>query len=522
MTNITPGNNFELKGKMKQIKLIWLIIFIIGLSARSTKLFHGIDTSSWREADVSTIAKNFYQNGTDIFHPQIAWDGSGPGYIESEFPIYPYLISASYKIFGFWEPIGRVISFVFSLAAMLVFFRLSRYLLNEKAAIAASFFFGLSPILFVMSNAIQPESVMFFFYLCSGYTFIRWLGSGSKKYYWLTITFTALALLCKITAANIGILFLLLIIFKKGWKFLFKPKFLILGVLSIVPSILWYSYCHKFYILYGNSLGISNEHAWMGWDFFTKPGFIVNIVEMELFNVWTLSGAFIVILALVFTKLIKRESTVLAMCWLTAASFFYVIAARTTSQGWAYYYHIFSIPAASILVGSSVIELYDKYIPDLNLRKGIAINRSAIVKGRIIIFLLILLVSFFAVSCFNYLVKTKSTVIATADSYVCKDSLMKIIPQKSLLLTIGGFSKNSAGYPIAYNASYFFYWLDRKGYDISIEDLSIKNILSFKARGVTFFLTEEHRLQPKPGFKDELKRNFTTVYECKGCILFKL
>ena len=64
---------------------------------------------------------------------------------------------------------------------------------------------------------------------------------------------------------------------------------------------------------------------------------------------------------------------------------------------------------------------------------------------------------------------------------------MKIIPQKSLLLTIGGFSRSKAGYPLAYNASYFFYWLDRKGYDISIEDMSIKNILLFKTKGITFF-----------------------------------
>ena len=116
-------------------------------------------------------------------------------------------------------------------------------------------------------------------------------------------------------------------------------------------------------------MGISNEHAWMGWDFFTKPGFIAGIVENELFNVWMLSGPFIVILALVFTKLVKRESTLLAICWLASVSFFYMIAARTTSQGWAYYYHIFSVPAVSILLGSSVIELYDKYFPDLNIVK---------------------------------------------------------------------------------------------------------------------------------------------------------
>src|SRR5258708_28903326 len=118
---------------------------------------------------------------------------------------------------------------------MLVFFQLSRYLLNKKAAIAASFFFALSPILLIISNTLQPESVMFFFYVCSGYTFIRWLDSGSKKYYWLAIIFTALTLLCKITAVNIGILFLLLLIFKKGWKSLFNPEVLILHVLCILP-----------------------------------------------------------------------------------------------------------------------------------------------------------------------------------------------------------------------------------------------------------------------------------------------
>ena len=316
---------------MKQIRLIWVIIFIIGVGARTTHLFQAIDTELWREDDMSTIAKNFYQNNTDIFHPQIAWDGSGPGYTESEFQIYPYLIAVSYKIFGFWEPTGRVISFLFSLAAMLVFFRLSRYLLNTKAAIAASFFFALSPMLLLISNSIRPEPVMFFFYICSGYTFIRWLDSTSKKYYLLAILFTALALLSKLPAANIGIFFILVILMKKHWKFLFTPEVLILGLLSVIPSILWYSYCHRFYVLYGNSMGLSNEYAWIGWDFFTNPHFIIGIVKIELNNVWTLSGPLIVILALIFTKLIKRESTLLVICWLASA----VCVLFDSSQGYS-------------------------------------------------------------------------------------------------------------------------------------------------------------------------------------------
>ena len=128
---------------------------------------------------------------------------------------------------------------------------------------------------------------MFFFYVCSGYTFIRWLDDESNK---LTIgnsiIFTALALLCKITAANIGIFYLLLIIVKKGWRFLYKPKVLIFGVLSIIPSVLWYSYGYQFYVLYGNSLGLSNEYPWIGWDFFTSRNFISGLIRLEILNVW--------------------------------------------------------------------------------------------------------------------------------------------------------------------------------------------------------------------------------------------
>jgi len=505
---------------MKRDRLIWVIIFIVGFSVRCTDLFHPVDTESWREADDSTIALNFYKNGTNIFHPQIAWDGNGPGYTESEFQIYPYLMKISYKIFGFWEPTGRVISFLFSLATMLVFFRFSSYLLSLKSAMIASFFFALSPILTVISVAIRPESVMFFFYLCSAYTFIRWLDSQSKSYYWLAIFFTALALLSKITAGNIGILFLILILFKKGWKFLLKPKVLILGALSIIPSILWYSYGRQFYVLYGNSLGLSNEHSWIGWDFFTNRHFIINLIANELSNVWLTPGLLIVILALASTKLIKKESTFLVICWLAAVFFSYIITIRTTSQSWAYYYHIFSIPAASILLGTSVVELYEKYSPGLYFTRKIVMHRAAIVKSSIIILFLLLFLSYYLVSAFNYQTKTKEAIFQTYEVYACKDSLKKLIPPQSLLLANGSYIKGAAGYPLAYNNSYLFYWLNCKGYNIGIEDLSIKNILLFKSRGCAFFLAETKFC--KPELKNELKKKFTPIFECNGNILFKL
>lgn len=508
---------------MKPVKLIWIIIFLIGAGARSTELFHAVDTESWRESDVSTIAKNFYQKNTDIFHPQIAWDGSGPGYTESEFQIYSYLIATSYKVFGFWEPTGRIISFIFSLATMLVFFRLCRYLFEEKAALFSSLFFAISPILLVISNSIQPESVMFFFYVCSGYAFIRWLNDQSKKYYIILIITTALALLCKITAANIGLMFIIMIMYKKSWKFLFTPKVLILGVLSVLPSVFWYIYGNRFYVLYGNSLGLSNEYAWVGPDIFTNKHFIIGIIQNEIFNVWTLAGPVIIALALVFTNnWIKKENTILALSWLASAVVFYILAMRTTADEWGYYYHIFSIPAVSLLLGGAVIALWDKYSPAINSKAATLINKFSLTKGRLVLGGLALLVCLFVFSSFKYFYRIKASVFQTSDFYQCKDSLVKLIPPGSLVLANGGLKGDKLGHPKAYNDSYFFYWIDRKGYNITIEDLSVKNILAFRDKGAGFFIAEERTIGKVPGLVADLKQNFEVIFECNGCTLFKL
>ena len=507
---------------MKPAKLIWVIIFLIGVGARSTELLRAVDTESWRESDVSTIAKNFYQKNTDIFHPQIAWDGSGPGYTESEFQIYSYLIATSYKVFGFWEPTGRIISFIFSLATLLVFLRLCKYLFEEKAALFSFFFFAISPILLVISNSIQPESVMFFFYVCSGYTFIRWLNDQSGKFYTLLILCTALALLCKITAANIGLMFIIMIVFKKGWKSLFTPKVLILGLLSVLPSVFWYVYGNRFFVLYGNSLGLSNEYAWIGWDIFTNKHFVIGIIQNEIFTVWTLAGPFIIALALLFTRWIKKESTLIGISWLASAAVFYILAMRTTADDWGYYYHIFSIPAVSLLLGGAVIELWDKYFPLVNSKTTTATDKPGITKGRFILGGLALLVCLFVFSSFKYFYRIKASVFQTSDFYQCKDSLVKLIPPGSLVLANGGLKGDKLGHPKAFNDSYFFYWIDRKGYNITIEDLSVKNVLAFKDKGAAFFIAEERTIGKVPGLVADLKQTFTPIFECNGCILFKL
>ena len=51
---------------------------------------------SWRQADTAAMARHFSLAGTPIWLPQVDWGGASAGYVESEFPLYPFLVSRLY------------------------------------------------------------------------------------------------------------------------------------------------------------------------------------------------------------------------------------------------------------------------------------------------------------------------------------------------------------------------------------------------------------------------------------------
>ena len=88
---------------MKQLGLLLICLFILGAGIRAIKIERPVNTPSWREADLSSIARNYYREGMNLFAPRIDWRGSGPGYTEIEFPLYPWSIAVLHKIFGYHE-----------------------------------------------------------------------------------------------------------------------------------------------------------------------------------------------------------------------------------------------------------------------------------------------------------------------------------------------------------------------------------------------------------------------------------
>ncbi len=508
---------------MPRMKMIILCLFLLGAGLRAVDLWRAVDGSvreSWRECDIASIARNYYREDLNLFYPKIDWRGDSPGYAEMEFPLYPWTIALLYKIFGFHEVLGRLLSYLLSLLVMGIFFHLAHYLLPDLGTLAASLFFVFSPLTVRISNSLQPEGLMFLCYVLAAYAFLRWLDDDSWTYYGIAVSATAFAILAKATAAHIGVFFAILLLLQQGVGALRRVSVWMFAIMSLLPGALWYRHAHHLWLTYGNSLGVSNEYHWIGWDFFSNPKFILKIGRSEVFYVWMFTGVLVAGLGIVFSR--NTRAGRYSLSWFAALSLYYILAARTTGDSWAAYYHVVSVPAVAILIGLGTETIGDwvKAGEKQQHRPFPAGSRFHRWNPLMVSVAVISLILTFLLQAWQ-LYKD----VHPADMqrlYACALKFAPDIPPNALIISSGSHCQDDDGYPVAYNASYFFYWLDRKGFNICVEEQSLDHLRAFIQRGARYFIAEKWALQNKPEFEVELREHFQVLQECSGAFLFEL
>jgi hypothetical protein len=75
---------------------------------------------------------------------------------------------------------------------------------------------------------------------------------------------------------------------------------------------------------------------------------------------------------------------------------------------------------------------------------------------------------------------------------------------------------------VAYNQSYMFYWLDRKGFDVCVEQQSMARLDSVVQRGARYFVANDTLVHSQPGFADSLDRRFPILATSNGWSLYAL
>ena len=276
---------------------IWPIISI-GLLLRLININAPVlGVHSWRQADTASIAKNFLTNNFNFWEPQINWAGSTEGFVECEFPLYQYLVSFLYKIFGAHEIYARGLSVLFGCLSIIFLFRLIKRVFDIQVAWWGCLFYSILPACVFYSRTIQPESLMMFLGILS---LERWLAfiENENKFVLFTswLAFTIAVLIKVLPFFWIGIP-ILITGFQKS--LIIKYKLFIYPVLTILICFLWYGYAYKLGQSTGLSFGLwGSDTDRYSWSVLLELSYHLDLMLRILLRNFLVIGFLLIILSI--------------------------------------------------------------------------------------------------------------------------------------------------------------------------------------------------------------------------------
>ena len=469
--------------------LVLSCILLLGIGGRAAYVYRPFDyrvVSYWHQADDLAIARNFYREGMNIFYPRIDWRGDTPGYAEMELPLLPWMGAALYRVFGMHVQVLRALTAAFEFGSLLLFAGFARQLLPPTAAMFAIAAFSFNPLLIVLATTIQPEPLMHFFSLLAMVLIWRWSGGGNFRTLLAASMALAVAILCKLPALALALVFAYFVIRRLGARAFTDRRMYIAGAVAFLPPLAWYVWAYRFWVLYGNSLGVTNESHFLGWDLLMPPKFLLGILGLETVLVFTPVGWLLMLAAL----RLPWQRVERLVVWYAAVFLFYVVTSRTTGARWAFYYHVLSVAPGCLLMGVGVTALGRGEI----FRDGWAWLTQRQQRLGELLAAGTLVALFFLIGVSIYRRDRTTEERETIPMYTCALQFAAHVPVSSRIVVNGGVSSDNNGHAIAHNDPMMFAWMDRKGFNYPDEDLSIATLDAIAARGGRYWVVQRREL----------------------------
>ena len=466
----------------------WYAVLLLGVAVRLAYVARPFDhriSNPWRQSDYFAIARNFDREGLNPFYPRVDWRADKPGYAEMELPILPWMGALLYRVVGPHVQAMRALSGGLEVIALLLFAALASQLLRAQGALFALLAFACNPLLVLHAGALQPEPVLDVCTLACVALLWRWNARPSPPRLLAAALAAAVAALAKLPAAYLALVLAYFVLRRLGWRALTAPSVYAAALAAALPPVLWYMWAHGFWTEYGLSLGVSNESHLIGLDLLLPPTALLGILAWETGVVFSPAGWFLALAAL---RLPWRRIELPAV-WYAAICVFYVLAARTTADQWAYYYHSLSVPPAALLMGAGLGLLLERRAIPVGWGRIAAWQRS-IGWG-------------LAAATIVASIATAAYLIDRRDNdrgyryrmYSCAVEFAPLVPAGGMIVAHGGSMLDDRGHPVAHNESMLFAWMDRRGFNYGAEELGVASLDAIAARGGRYWVVERGELE---------------------------
>jgi 4-amino-4-deoxy-L-arabinose transferase-like glycosyltransferase len=329
----------------------WLgAIIVIGLALRLPGLDPNLtDHNTWRQADTATIARNFLEDPR-ILWPRVNWGAPGPGYVEAEFQLLPFVASLTYRVLGENPIYGRLFSILATGLSCWFLDRIARRFFSHRLALVCVAMFLMAPVVFRYSRVFMPDAIALLFMIIALERFLAFLDND----HWTTLTESAvsmsLAILVKPTTIHIGVVLVVLAVARLGWRSLLGPKLFAFAAISLLPPASYYAHAASIYLDYGNTFGviIGGDSKWGTLAWRLDPHFYWNLAFIEA--AWILGpvGTLLAIVGLLrFRPTIWR---LLVVSWaLATAAYYFIVARYAGNPDLGLHYHLFAAPLMALL-----------------------------------------------------------------------------------------------------------------------------------------------------------------------------
>lgn len=461
--------------------------------------------SEWRQTDTASIAHHFYINGYQVLYPQIFWGGAGPGYVESEFQLYPFLVALLYGLFGEHVWLGRFVSLLFSIGSLVGLALVNRRLVGPSTANWALLVVAFSPLFLTYGTAFMPEATVFFFYVFALNYFLRWLTEESATCFILSMISTSIAILVKPTSGHLGLLFALLIWHKAGISAFRKPTLWLGAIATLAVPAIWYAHARDLYFQYGNTFGLfsGGDNKFGDISDWLNPHFYLSLALIDAKWILSLVGVIPFFVGLWDSRK-GRPMSILWGAGLTIFIYYAITAKYSGSEDAGIHYHIYALPFVAIVAGLG----FDR----------IRSNDKTVLRN---VILWCIGITFLFVSCVTWFKAfSRDETVAAA----CARSVAGVVPAGSLILVSSATVSTNNGQSQNYQDPRVFFYAKRYGWSLPRDQHNSTYLGVYREKGAEYFVILRKNLDLNtPDLRAYLAEHATRVDarpDC-GCEVYK-
>ena len=443
--------------------MVWIIL-VLALLVRLVDYDAPLTgENSWRQADTAAMARNFHVEARPLHEPAIDARGDRSGLVETEFPIFPWLVAGLYQIFGVNDAIGRVLSAFFSVIGLWALYRLVAELMDYRTGVWAMIVSAFAATSIYYGRSFQPESMMLMSSLVGLFLCARYMRTGGQVDLVVSALFVSLAVLNKITALFIGLPILYLFWLRWGSRLFMRFEIYLYGFLVLAPVVGWYAHAHSLYLESGLSFGIWGYGVgkWGNWDMILSFAYWKRLLYSYLIVRHLHFVGFILFLIGIFLKRRTPQERFFDF-WIIGGGVFLLVVGRGNFHH--EYYQLPVLLPVSVFIAKVLSRFLKWPLWSGNQESGSMRSMQSVAVA-------VCILAMGGLSAERYVAYLGRAAEKTRIQVPMADKVALHVPPRSLVLSFTG------GDPT------LLYLADRKGWLIRSRDLDPKRLAAFRDRG---------------------------------------